>query len=272
MKIDVTFSESDNGLGIKFNGVIADHVVSKESAWSSKNIVDKLCPSFTESGAIVACEPVEGYPLTVTTDAEATTITRCGKNLANLRETKNDGLYGLNATKQIDNTILVNGTSQIDANNVYLTNYLKGQGNWISLKKGTYTIKVEIISGTINGAQIVFATNYGSTNSNFSYVALNVASTFTMSADGICAAILQFSRNGTATNAVVRVQIEKGNTATAFEPYTADTFAPGEDIPALAGVNNIWADAGEVTVSGKADPSAVINKLTNAIIALGGNV
>ena len=49
--------------------------------WSSKNTVDKLCPSFTESGAIVTCEPVEGYPMTVTAEEGATTITRCGKNL-----------------------------------------------------------------------------------------------------------------------------------------------------------------------------------------------
>ena len=34
-------------------------------AWSSKNIVDRLCPTFIESGSIVTCEPVEGYPLSV---------------------------------------------------------------------------------------------------------------------------------------------------------------------------------------------------------------
>ena len=35
------------------------------SAWSSKNTVDKLCPTFTESGSAVTCEPIEGYPLEV---------------------------------------------------------------------------------------------------------------------------------------------------------------------------------------------------------------
>ena len=34
-------------------------------AWSSKNTVDKLCPAFTESGSVVTCAPVEGYPLQV---------------------------------------------------------------------------------------------------------------------------------------------------------------------------------------------------------------
>lgn len=44
---------------------IEDTKVTVDSLWSSKNIVDKLCPTFTESGSVVACEPVEGYPLEV---------------------------------------------------------------------------------------------------------------------------------------------------------------------------------------------------------------
>ena len=45
-----------------------------------------------------------------------------------------------------------------------------------------------------------------------------------------------------------------------------------QEILALSGANTIYSDTGDTTVSGKADPSAVIEKLTNAIIALGGNV
>lgn len=49
---------------------IARHAIPDDSAvsskpWSSQNTVDKLCPSFTESGAAVTCEPVDGYPLEV---------------------------------------------------------------------------------------------------------------------------------------------------------------------------------------------------------------
>lgn len=45
-----------------------------------------------------------------------------------------------------------------------------------------------------------------------------------------------------------------------------------QEIIALSGTNTIYSDTGDTTVSGKADPTAVIEKLTNAIIALGGNV
>jgi hypothetical protein len=44
---------------------IDDENISTETTWSSQNIVDKLCPSFNESGATVTCEPLEGLPLEV---------------------------------------------------------------------------------------------------------------------------------------------------------------------------------------------------------------
>lgn len=44
---------------------IDDSAISKYATWSSWNIVDKLCPEFQESGSVVVCEPVEGYPLEV---------------------------------------------------------------------------------------------------------------------------------------------------------------------------------------------------------------
>ena len=43
---------------------IRDSAIGAE-AWSSKNIVDRLCPPFAESGTVAVCEPVEGYPLEV---------------------------------------------------------------------------------------------------------------------------------------------------------------------------------------------------------------
>lgn len=45
-----------------------------------------------------------------------------------------------------------------------------------------------------------------------------------------------------------------------------------QEILALAGTNTIYSSTGDTEVSGKADPTAVIEKLTNAIIALGGNI
>ena len=42
---------------------INDEAVNTTEAWSSKKIVDTLCPEFSVSGNPVTCNPVEGYPL-----------------------------------------------------------------------------------------------------------------------------------------------------------------------------------------------------------------
>ena len=46
------------------NGVqLNDNAVNTSEAWSSKKIVDTLCPAFSVSGNPVTCNPVEDYPL-----------------------------------------------------------------------------------------------------------------------------------------------------------------------------------------------------------------
>lgn len=49
---------------------VADDACVSKKPWSSKNTVDKLCPAFEESGTVVQCDPVEGYPLEVLTQIE----------------------------------------------------------------------------------------------------------------------------------------------------------------------------------------------------------
>lgn len=44
------------------------------------------------------------------------------------------------------------------------------------------------------------------------------------------------------------------------------------EITTLLGANTIWADCGPLSVTYRADPTILYNKLTNAIISLGGNV
>ena len=49
---------------------LIDDTKAGSDAWSGRNTVDRLCPAFTESGAVVSCEPVEGYHLGVVTQIE----------------------------------------------------------------------------------------------------------------------------------------------------------------------------------------------------------
>lgn len=66
-------------------------------------IVDKLCPDFTESGAVTTCEPVEGYPLEVVSTLApkpddsyhgVITLKHCGKNILDIATA---GVYHSNA-------------------------------------------------------------------------------------------------------------------------------------------------------------------------------
>ena len=69
------------------------------------------------------------------------------------------------------------------------------------------------------------------------------------------------------------LQVEIGETSTAYEPYReGDAVQAGQQIVALPGVNTFLADSGIITVSGKANPAAEIEKLKNAILAMGANV
>lgn len=55
-----------------------------EDTWSSRKIIETLCPAFTKEGTVVSCQPVEGYPLSVTTqveEASTVSLVHTGKNL-----------------------------------------------------------------------------------------------------------------------------------------------------------------------------------------------
>lgn len=95
---------------------IDDAAINTTSPWSSKQIVDTLCPPLEESGNPVVCYPVAGYPLGVTVSWEPTqagsgtpskdnirpisgrdsvSVDRCGENLLDITPFKtvtNDGV------------------------------------------------------------------------------------------------------------------------------------------------------------------------------------
>ena len=85
---------------------IDDTAVSEDAPWSSKHIIDMLCPPLEESGNPVVCYPVAGYALGVKAKWEpmqegtgtpspenirpihgrdSVTVERCGENLLNIK-------------------------------------------------------------------------------------------------------------------------------------------------------------------------------------------
>ena len=131
---------------------IDDAAVSEDAPWSSKHIIDMLCPPLEESGNPVVCYPVAGYPLGVKASWEpvqegsgdpspdnvrpikgrdSVTVERCGENLLNLPIEK--VVNGISVTTESDGRYHLKGTLERDG--------FAYQISIIHLPAGTYTVK-----------------------------------------------------------------------------------------------------------------------------------
>ncbi len=121
---------------LKENKAEIDDTAVGANAWSSKHIIDMLCPPLEESGNPVVCYPVAGYALGVKASWEpvqegtgtpspenirpikgrdSVTVERCGENLLKFPyATSSANRNGLVITSQQDGSITVNGTATAD--------------------------------------------------------------------------------------------------------------------------------------------------------------
>lgn len=121
---------------------IDDVAVSEDAPWSSKHIIDMLCPPLEESGNPVVCYPVAGYSLGVKASWEpvqegtgtpspenirpikgrgSVTVERCGENLLNPKENAYNTYtpYGLTITYIGDNKVHLSGTYNCEGGGGY---------------------------------------------------------------------------------------------------------------------------------------------------------
>ena len=189
---------------------IDDTTVTDSAPWSSKHIVDMLCPPLEETGNPVVCYPVAGYPLGVVASWEPTQEgsgdpypAGGGKNLFNPawmpEKTLNNGLTWTIAP---DGTVTATGTA--DGTSYYNSDYF-------SLPAGTYTISaMPYFRMTIRNRDV------GDTT--VAVQSVGHPCTFTVETD-IQNASLFFAASNTLDNASAKPQLEKGSTATAYAPY-----------------------------------------------------
>lgn len=140
--VDATLSQSGKAADAKVTGdelarkaVIDDTAVGTD-AWSSKHIVDVLCPPLEETGNPVQCYPVAGYPMGCKVSWEPTqegsgdpspdnirpikgrdsvSVERCGENLIKFPYyTPAASGNGLVMTSQQDGSVTINGTATAD--------------------------------------------------------------------------------------------------------------------------------------------------------------
>ena len=155
---------------------IDDSVVSAENPWSSRKIVETLCPPISETGNPVTCYPVAGYPLGVVASWEPTQegtgdpspgnirpikgrdsvkVERCGGNVIEFLST-NQSDFPKNITIAVDaeKNITINGTLARGANIIIGMCRL----HWVVGK--TYTMYIKKVGGSASlgsGDSITFA-------------------------------------------------------------------------------------------------------------------
>lgn len=183
-----------------------------ENTWSSKNIVDMLCPEIKESGNPVLCYPVAGYPLGVKASWEPVQEgsgtpypAGGGKNLFNPAwMSEKEVSYGVTWTITPDGTVTANGTA--DGTTYYNSDYFL-------LPAGTYTI-----SAMPYFRMTILNRHADAGNTTIAVQQFGHPLTFTVEND-MQKASLFFAASGTLDNVSAKPQMEKGSAATAYAPY-----------------------------------------------------
>lgn len=181
---------------------IDDAAVSEDAPWSSKHIIDMLCPKIEESGNPVQCYPVAGYPLGVTASWEPVQEgsgtpypAGGGKNQLNPAgyEAATKTVKGITFTRLNTGEVVINGTATGTAIYVLIANFsylvsLSTDRNWSIAGENVISAQ-----GLVSGVTVIRPSDNTSL-----YIRV---------------------QSGTTVKTTVQPQIEKGNTPTAWEPY-----------------------------------------------------
>lgn len=203
------------------DGIQIDDTAVGPDAWSSKHIVDMLCPPLEETGNPVVFYPVADYPLGVTASWEPTqggsgtpspenirpingrdsvTVTRCGENLLNPKENayKIYTPYGLTIAYIGDNKVHLSGT------------YKEDGGSFVILDT-----QQKLLAG--KGLKITGFTVEG-TKQKYSLYGLRTKD------ETVIAMMAEFAKND-AIDMTVAVVVSGSAPPTEYTPYRGDTLA-----------------------------------------------
>ena len=257
---------------------IDDTAITTTSPWSSKQIVDTLCPSIEETGNPVVCYPVAGYPLDVTVSWGPTQEGSGEPSPDNVRpikgrdsvtvERKEDGL-----TRHLTFSSTIYG-GEVDAVSGEVAETwglvtLDGAEKW--------TVEGKFLDNKTDwyyvSSKIPNAVNAVPQKNNeicSHYPHADIANTNTVQGCAIVWGCIRVRWGDTipddadAWKAYLAAQYAAGTPVQiAYKlkgpvPFTATGAQP---IPALSGANTLLTDADSVSVSGRADLIHIIKKM-----------
>lgn len=257
---------------------IDDTAITTTSPWSSKQIVDTLCPPIEETGNPVVCYPVAGYPLDVTVNWGPTQEGSGEPSPDNVRpikgrdgvtvERKEDGL-----TRHLTFSSTIYG-GEVDAVSGEVAETwglvtLDGAEKW--------TVEGKFLDNKTDwyyvSSKIPNAVNAAPQKNNeicSHYPHADIANTNTVQGCAIVWGCIRVRWGDTipddtdAWKAYLAAQYAAGTPVQiAYKlaepvPFTATGAQP---IPALSGTNTLLTDADSVSVSGRADLIHIIKKI-----------
>lgn len=239
---------------------IDDTAITTTSPWSSKHIVDMLCPPLQESGNPVVCYPVAGYPLDVTVSWGPTQEGSGEPSPDNVRPIKGRGSVtvkrkedGLTRRLTFSSTIY-GGEVDVAGDGNENTKIITLDGNELKFSQANIYFNLPfhsapgVVKNGVVGCSHFSRTFFGAnTNYEFCFLSKSDMDGLFASADELntyCAA--QYAA-GTPVQICYKLKEPV--------PFTA---AGAQPIPALSGTNTLLTDADSVSVSGRADLIRII--------------
>lgn len=208
---------------------IDDGAISRDNPWSSRKIIDTLCPALEETGNPVTCYPVAGYPLGVVASWEPTqagsgepspdnirpisgresvSVERCGENLLQIAPFDTDVYKGVTFEYVPDGGVRIQGTASANVDSPIFPIWHLPPGKYYGLDMGT-------------GIAASIVVQRAGKN-----LWLNAKGTFEIIKGDIVKYWYMIVNNGNTANTTIYPYIVPGTTApTAYTPYQGDTLA-----------------------------------------------
>ena len=206
---------------------IDDTTVTNSSPWSSKHIVDMLCPPLDDTGNPVVCYPVAGYPLGVTASWEPTqegsgdpspenirpikgrdsvTVERCGENLLNINPFNKFTSNGITCEYAPNGGIHISGTATTNVDSQVFPVWHLPSGKYCGLDVGKGVVASVVVQR------------------NGEYLWLNTKGIFEILAGDVTKYWYMMVTSGVTLDKTVYPYIVPGTTPpTAYSPYTGQT-------------------------------------------------
>lgn len=283
------------------DGTQIDDTTVGLDAWSSKHIVDMLCPPLEETGNPVQCYPVTCYPLGVTASWEPV------QEGSGVILTTDKGNLHVSPFTTDTPRIITGAYAAVNTAGTYNKDYIPalvagsekptkvepytGQTATLTLPRTIYGGEVDAVTGdgqetwqakSFNGTENWALYDDGS-SAKFFYTA-----DYTVDSEPLDTICSHFRKAAFTRGTIIRVYTSVFTDLDAYKDYLTAQYAAGtpvqiayklatptpftatgaQPIPALPGVNTVLTDADSATVTGRADPIKRITDLEDAVASM----